>query len=89
MQYDRLELIYVIASVRSGRWLIPAFHVAIDFGIRGGHDDPQNFDIAAFAASIERLANRLGSATAASIMVRGSEFALLPLPSSTMTCRRA
>ena len=47
------------ASVRSGRWLIPAFHVAIDAGIRGGHDDPQNFEIAAFAGSIERLTTRL------------------------------
>lgn len=59
IQYDRLALIYTIASVRSGRWLIPAFHVAIDAGIRGGHDDPQNFEVEAFAASIERLAARL------------------------------
>jgi hypothetical protein len=59
IQYDRLALIYTIASVRAGRWLIPAFHIAIDSGIRGGHDDPRNFEIAAFAASIERLANRL------------------------------
>ncbi|MPZ40329.1 MAG: hypothetical protein GEU95_20180 [Rhizobiales bacterium] len=59
IQYDRLALVYMIASVRAGRWLIPAFHVAIDFGIRGGHDDPQNFDVGAFAGSIERLDNRL------------------------------
>jgi hypothetical protein len=59
IQYDRLALVYTIASVRSGRWLIPAFHVAIDAGIRGGHDDPQNFEIAAFAGSIERLTTRL------------------------------
>jgi hypothetical protein len=59
IQYDRLALVYMIASVRSGRWLIPAFHIAIDSGIRGGHDDPQNFEIDAFAASIERLAGRL------------------------------
>lgn len=59
IQYDRLALIYTIASVRSGHWLIPAFHVAIDSGIRGGHDDPQNFDISAFAGSVERLAHRL------------------------------
>ena len=62
IQYDRLALIYAIASVRAGRWLIPAFHVAIDSGIRGGHDDPQNFEIEGFAASIERLANQLGEA---------------------------
>jgi hypothetical protein len=59
IQYDRLALIYTIASVRAGRWLIPAFHIAIDAGIRGGHDDPQNFEIEAFAGSLERLATRL------------------------------
>jgi hypothetical protein len=59
IQYDRLALVYTIASVRAGRWLIPAFHVAIDAGIRGGHDDPQNFELAAFAASIERVAGQL------------------------------
>jgi len=58
-QYERLALIYVIASVRSGRWLIPAFHAAIDAGIRGGHDDPQNFALDAFAASVDRLVHRL------------------------------
>ncbi|MBX9777835.1 MAG: hypothetical protein K2Y71_25940 [Xanthobacteraceae bacterium] len=58
-QYDRLALVYTIASVRSGRWLIPAFHMPIDAGIRGGHDDPQNFEIEAFAGSIKRLADRL------------------------------
>ena len=62
VQYDRLALIYTIASVRAGRWLIPAFHVAIDSGIRGGHDDPQNFDVAAFAAGIERLTKALALA---------------------------
>jgi hypothetical protein len=63
IQYDRLALVYTIASVRAGHWLIPAFHIAIDSGIRGGHDDPQNFEVAAFAASIERLAKRLEQAS--------------------------
>ena len=58
-QYERLALVYTIASVRAGRWLIPAFHTAIDAGIRGGHDDPQNFDIGTFAASIDRLIGKL------------------------------
>ncbi len=44
-QYDRLALLYIIASVRAERWLIPAFHAAIDAGIRNGHDDPLNFDV--------------------------------------------
>lgn len=59
IQYDGLALIYTIASTRAGRWLIPAFHIAIDTATRGGHDDPQNFDIEAFAASIDRLMQRL------------------------------
>jgi N-acetylmuramoyl-L-alanine amidase len=58
-QYDRLALVYTIASVRAERWLIPAFHAPIDAGIRGGHDDPQNFDLDAFAASLEALLTRL------------------------------
>jgi hypothetical protein len=82
IQYDRLALIYTIASVRSGRWLIPAFHVAIDAGIRGGHDDPQNFDVEAFAAGIERLmarlarppqANQVGVENPAGIIAQGNE----------------
>jgi hypothetical protein len=78
IQYDRLALIYTIASVRSGRWLIPAFHIAIDSGIRGGHDDPQNFEIDAFAGSIERLAGRLAhyrqaAEVDAPVVARGGE----------------
>jgi hypothetical protein len=58
-QYDRLALLYTIASVRAGRWLIPAFHAALDANIRNGHDDPLNFDIGSFAQSLDRLADRL------------------------------
>ena len=54
-QYDRLALLYAIASVRAGRWLIPAFHAALDADIRNGHDDPLNFDVGSFAASVDRL----------------------------------
>ena len=43
--------LYDRQRARPDRWLIPAFHAPIDSGIRGGHDDPQNFDIAAFAAA--------------------------------------
>ncbi len=58
-QYDRLALLYIIASVRADGWLIPAFHVAIDSGIPGGHDDPLNFDIEAFAHSIDAVMEQL------------------------------
>jgi hypothetical protein len=58
-QYDRLALLYVIASVRAERWLIPAFHAALDAGIRNGHDDPMGFDTESFANSLEILLEKL------------------------------
>ncbi len=58
-QYDRLALLYVIASVRAGEWLVPAFHAAIDAGIRNGHDDPLGFDVESFAGSLQRLMEKL------------------------------
>jgi hypothetical protein len=60
-QYDALAVAYVAASVRAGAWLIPAFHSVIDEGIRNKHDDPQNFDLGAFAGSLRRLLGELGS----------------------------
>lgn len=53
-QLDRLALAYVAASVRDGRWLIPAFHAVIDEGLPAGHDDPQGFDLADWAGRVER-----------------------------------
>ena len=53
-QYDRLALLYVIASVRAGRWLIPAFHAALDADIPNGHDDPLNFDLKALPRASRR-----------------------------------
>jgi len=58
-QYDRLALLYVIASVRSQRWLIPAYHAALDADIPNGHDDPLNFDPESFAESIEAVVKKL------------------------------
>jgi hypothetical protein len=55
VQYERLALLYIIASVRAGHWLIPVFHAAIDGHIPNGHDDPLNFDIDSFAAGLERV----------------------------------
>ncbi|SOY76304.1 conserved hypothetical protein, COG5293 [Cupriavidus taiwanensis] len=51
-QYDRLALAYINASVRAGEWLVPAFHVAIDRNIGGGHDDPRNFDLSRWGTFI-------------------------------------
>jgi hypothetical protein len=58
-QYERLALLYTIASVRAGEWLIPAFHAVIDNDTRGGHDDPQHFEVAAFAQALDGLLERL------------------------------
>ena len=58
-QYDALALVYVIASVRAGFWMIPAYHAVLDEGIYDKHDDPQNFDLNAFAESLERLRAKL------------------------------
>jgi hypothetical protein len=55
MQYDRLALAYLVASVRAEQWLIPATHAAIDGGLPGGHDDPQNFELSSFTQSLEKL----------------------------------
>ncbi len=59
-QYDRVALLYTIASVRAGQWLIPAFHAALDADIPNGHDDPLNFDIQSFADSLDKLVDKLG-----------------------------
>lgn len=59
VQYDALALIYAIASLRAGVWLIPAYHAVLDDGIYDKHDDPQNFDLDAFAASLGNLLERL------------------------------
>ncbi len=54
-QYSKLALLYVCASVRRGTWLIPAYHSAIDAGIKDAHDDPQNFDLDKFGKKLEEI----------------------------------
>ena len=51
-QYGKLALQYVIASIRRGNWMVPAFHCVLDLHI-GTHDDPQNFDLAAWDAALQ------------------------------------
>lgn len=57
-QYERLALLYVCASVRRGTWLIPAYHAAVDAGIKDAHDDPQNFELDKFASELEKLVGK-------------------------------
>jgi hypothetical protein len=54
-QLERLALVYIAASVRGGRWLIPAFHAAVDAGIPDAHDDPQNFDLTRWANHLRAI----------------------------------
>ncbi len=58
-QYDRLALAYVAASVRRGKWMVPAYHCVIDLGLSDGHDDPQNFDLLTFGESLQSLLDAL------------------------------
>ena len=62
-QLERLALVYVVASVRAGRWLIPAYHSPIDLGYPDRHDDPQNFDLQMWAARLERLIEEIRSSS--------------------------
>lgn len=54
-QEQRLALAYVVASLRAGRWLIPAYHFNIDEGLPDGHDDPQHMDLASWVARIDTI----------------------------------
>ncbi|MGB7102746.1 MAG: hypothetical protein WBD95_28800 [Xanthobacteraceae bacterium] len=85
-QYDRLALLYVIASVRAGRWLVPAFHAAIDADIRNGHDDPLNFDVQSFANGLDGVMAALQTpkATPAETIAQGASNAT-PRPDSPAT----
>ena len=58
-QYEKLALLYVAASARRGVWLIPAFHAAVDAGIKDAHDDPQNFEIELFVGKLKALLKKL------------------------------
>ena len=58
-QYKRLALLYLVASVRAGRWLIPAYHAVLDTGMRDAHDDPQNFSLGAFSDHVDAAYSEL------------------------------
>ncbi|HEX8174937.1 MAG TPA: hypothetical protein VF543_07445 [Pyrinomonadaceae bacterium] len=62
-QLERLALLYVVASVRAGHWLIPAFHCAVDTPLPNTHDDPQNFDMNVWLTSLRSLLAELTGST--------------------------
>lgn len=55
VQMDRLALVYMAASVRAGRWLVPAFHAVLDAGLTDAHDDPQGFDLSVWSNCLQKL----------------------------------
>jgi hypothetical protein len=59
-QLKRLAVVYIAASVRRGKWLIPAFHVALDQGV-GDHDDPQNFVLDKWTEQLDLVLNEIRS----------------------------
>jgi hypothetical protein len=54
-QEHRLALAYVVASIRAGHWLIPAYHFNIDQGLPDGHDDPQNTNLDNWVAQVSAI----------------------------------
>jgi len=60
-QLERLALLYLIASVRSGKWLIPAYHSPIDLGYPNRHDDPQNFNLNEWTEKLSVLLDRINA----------------------------
>ncbi len=62
-QLERLALLYITASVQHGTWMIPGYHAAVDAGIPDGHDDPQNFDLALWAAHLGALIQTINAGT--------------------------
>lgn len=55
LQYQKLALLYICASVRKGDWLVPAYHANIDEGQKDAHDDPQNFELKKFTDDVMKL----------------------------------
>jgi hypothetical protein len=60
LQYERLALQYLLASVRRGSWMIPAFHCVLDLHV-GDHDDPQHFDLAAWGNALVAIRSAVQS----------------------------
>jgi hypothetical protein len=60
-QLERLAFLYVVASVRAGKWLIPAYHSSLDLGFPDRHDDPQNFDLQDWAKNLYALFSIIGT----------------------------
>jgi Transglycosylase SLT domain len=82
IQLERLATVYLAASVRAGIYLIPAFHSVVDAGLKGGHDDPQNFDLKTWVTVLEKVINQIKNPTAS---IAPSLTMALTLTQSTAT----
>ena len=58
-QYLSVALLCVCARSRRGLWMIPAYHAALDAGIKDAHDDPQNFSLKSFAKQLSKLIRKI------------------------------
>lgn len=58
-QLERLAVVYLVASARAGKWLIPAYHSPIDLGFPDAHDDPQNFNLLAWTTKLSELIEQI------------------------------
>src|SRR5262249_54469385 len=76
---ERLALCYVAASLRSGTWMIPAFHCALDLGISDGHDDPQNFDLFQWGGALEKVINEIARQPVEAVAESTAETAAIQL----------
>ena len=65
-QLERLAVVYAAASVRRGKWLIPAFHAVLDSYYPGGHDDPQNFNLERWDKQLAKVIAAVAAPTEAS-----------------------
>lgn len=59
-QLHRLALVYIAASARRGRWMIPAYHGVLDIGV-GDHDDPQHFDLQKWATIVHATISEINA----------------------------
>jgi hypothetical protein len=61
IQYQKLALLYICASIRKGEWLVPAFHANIDEKLPDAHDNPQNFETNKFTNQIVMMVSKIKS----------------------------
>lgn len=58
-QYARLATIYMIASARAGRWLVPVFAGTLDAGLRGAAVSPDSFNLESWSAAVRHAYRQL------------------------------